>query len=264
MENLLAGQLMVSVAQNRQALGNSAAGRVIDVITAGLQKKKRIRIVFAAAPSQNEMLAALTAAPGVDWSRIDAFHMDEYLGLPAGAPQLFGSYLKKHLFSKVTFGSVHLIDGQAADSREECARYAALLEEAPIDLACMGIGENGHVAFNDPPVADFDDRAVVKVVRLDEACRQQQVNDGCFPSLDLVPRLALTMTVPALMKAACLSAAVPGSSKAEAVRQTIEGPIATSCPASILRTHGCACLFLDTDSASRLKIVNDSRKAGVP
>jgi glucosamine-6-phosphate deaminase len=190
--------------------------------------------------------------------------MDEYLGLPAGAPQLFGSYLKEHLFSMVPFGSVHLMNGQAADPKEECARYAALLEEEPIDLVCMGIGENGHVAFNDPPVADFDDRAVVKVVRLDEACRQQQVNDGCFPSLDLVPLLALTMTVPALISAACLSAAVPGPAKAEAVRQTIEGPIATSCPASILRTHACASLFLDTLSASRLKVFNDSRKERVP
>jgi len=254
-----AGQLTVVVEADRSSLGIAAARRAAGVITTLQQRKEPVRIVFAAAPSQNEMLAALIATPGINWSRVEALHMDEYLGLTAGSPQLFGSYLMDHIFSKVRVGTLHLLNGQASDPEKECERYAALVQDRPIDLVCLGIGENGHLAFNDPPVADFHDPAVVKVVELDEACRQQQVHDGCFPSLAHVPRYALTLTVPALMRAVCLNAAVPGSAKAEAVRQTIEGPIASSCPASILRTHPNASLFLDTDSAFRLERVEDSR-----
>jgi glucosamine-6-phosphate deaminase len=260
MRTFNAGQLTVVVEADRSSLGTSAARRAAGVITNLQQRKGPVRIVFAAAPSQNEMLAALIATPGIDWSRVEALHMDEYLGLAPGSPQLFGSYLMDHIFSKVRVGALHLINGQASDPEKECERYAALVQQRPIDLVCLGIGENGHLAFNDPPVADFHDAAVVKVVELDEACRQQQVNDGCFPSLERVPRFALTLTVPALMRGMCLNATVPGSAKAEAVRRTIEGPIASSCPASILRTHPNASLFLDTDSASRLERPEDPRK----
>jgi glucosamine-6-phosphate deaminase len=148
--------------------------------------------------------------------------------------------------------AVHLINGQAADPQQECERYGALLSQRPIDLVCLGIGENGHLAFNDPPVADFSDPALVKVVELDEMCRLQQVHDGAFRSVEEVPRSALTLTIPALMSAGCLSAAVPGPAKAEAVRNALEGPLETRCPASILRTHPNAALFLDTASASLL------------
>lgn len=257
MRTFVVGQLRVIVEADRSSLGIAAARRAAGVITNLQQRKEPVRIVFAAAPSQNEMLAALIATPGIDWSRVEAFHMDEYIGLSAGSPQLFGSYLMDHFFSKVRVGALHLIDGQTSDPGKECERYAALVQQRPIDLVCLGIGENGHLAFNDPPVADFHDPAVVKVVELDEACRHQQVHDGCFPSLERVPRFALTLTVPALMRGVCLNAAVPGSAKAEAVRQTIEGPIASSCPASILRTHSNASLFLDADSASRLQRLED-------
>jgi glucosamine-6-phosphate deaminase len=247
------GSLAVVVEPDRESLGKTAAEFVENTLVKGLRRKNRLRVVFAAAPSQNEMLAHLTSKTTIDWKRIDAFHMDEYLGLPVGAPQLFSSYLHAHLFSMVPFHRVFLIDGQAADAKRECDRYAALLDESDIDLVCMGIGENGHIAFNDPPVADFSDPKAVKVVRLEERSKQQQVHDGAFPSVGQVPEYAITVTVPALLSATCLSVAVPGPAKAEAVRQTLEGPVSTTCPASILRTHGCAMLYLDLDSSSLLK-----------
>jgi glucosamine-6-phosphate deaminase len=252
------GSLAVVVEPDRESLGKAAAEFVENTLLNGLRLKSRLRVVFAAAPSQNEMLAHLTSKTSIDWKRIDAFHMDEYLGLPAGAPQLFGSYLHTHLFSRVPFHRVFLIDGQAPDAEQECERYAALLGESGIDLVCMGIGENGHIAFNDPPVADFSDPKAVKVVRLEERSKHQQVHDGAFPSVDQVPEYAITVTVPALMSAGCLSICVPGPAKAEGVRQTLEGSIATACPASILRTHGCATLYLDLDSSSLLKLSGTS------
>jgi glucosamine-6-phosphate deaminase len=209
-------------------------------------------MVFASAPSQVEFLREFAAAPGIDWSSLTAFHMDEYLGVSADAEQSFGYFIRTHLFDKVPIGAAHYLDGVAADAAAECARYATLLGEGPIDIVCMGIGENGHIAFNDPPVADFDDPEVVKVVELDARCRLQQVHDGCFASLDEVPTHALTLTVPALMGAHVISCVVPAPSKAEAVRATLTGPIATACPASILRTHPRATLYLDPDSAAAL------------
>lgn len=252
MRSFTAGQLAVVVESNRSALGAAAARRAAEAILKVQSGGRTVRVVFAAAPSQNEMLAALVATPGIDWSRVEAFHMDEYLGLPADAPQLFRRYLCEHLFDRVQMGDIRLIDGQAADPVRECERYGALLREKPIDLVCLGIGENGHLAFNDPPVADFQDPVSVKVVELDDACRRQQVHDGAFGSVGEVPRTALTLTIPALMDAVCLSAAVPGPAKAKAVKDALEGPIGTRCPASILRTHRNAALFLDPDSASLL------------
>jgi glucosamine-6-phosphate deaminase len=242
--------LEVEIHIDREAMGKAAADFVEAVLLNELREKPRVRVVFAAAPSQNEMLKHLTSKTSIPWSRITAFHMDEYIGLPADAPQLFSRYLTEHLFSKVPFGNVYMIDGQNPDIGFECARYAGLLSEDEIDLVCMGIGENGHIAFNDPPVADFADLKVVKAVTLDEACRLQQVHDGCFPSLESVPQQALTITVPALLSATVLSIVVPGVTKAEAVRRSLEGEITTACPASILRTHNHAHLFLDELSAS--------------
>ena len=252
MRTFVVGHLTVVVERTRSALGAAAARRAAEVILRAQSRGRTVRAVFAAAPSQNEMLDSLVATPGIDWSRVEAFHMDEYLGLPSEAPQLFRRYLHEHLFGRVPMGAVHLIDGQSTDTARECARYGALLRAKPIDLVCLGIGENGHLAFNDPPVADFQDPVLVKVVELDEACRRQQVHDGAFASVEEVPPTALTLTIPALLGAEYLSAAVPGPAKAEAVRNTLEGPIATSCPASILRTHPNATLFLDDASASLL------------
>lgn len=243
-------RLHVSVFGTRREMGRRAAEHTAAAIVRLLGQQPEMRMIFAAAPSQDEFLEALVSEPGIDWSRITAFHMDEYVGLPKTAPQLFSRYLDRHLFSKVPFAAVHTIDGAASSPAEECARYGALLKEKPVDIVCMGIGENGHIAFNDPPVADFNDPAVVKLVELDEACRRQQVNDGCFDRLDDVPTRALTLTVPALMGADALVVVVPGMRKAAAVEQSLCGDLSTRCPASILRTHRRSHLFLDGDAAA--------------
>jgi len=240
-------QLKVEVYRNRGELGEAAAVAAAEAIRARLRSQPSVRIVFAAAPSQNEFLDRLSKEPEIDWSRVTAFHMDEYIGLPSGAPERFSHYLKQRFFSKVALGQVHYIDGSKG-AEEECARYSALLKEAPIDLVCLGIGENGHIAFNDPPVADFEDPLTVKCVELDEACRQQQVHDGCFPDLASVPTHALTMTIPALLAGAQLFCMVPGPAKRAAVRAALTGPISTACPASILRKHPSCVLYVDSDS----------------
>jgi glucosamine-6-phosphate deaminase len=209
-------------------------------------------MVFAAAVSQNEFLGHLCQAEGIDWDKVEAFHMDEYVGLPDDAPQRFGNFLKEHLFECVQPGRVEYIDGNAPDLRAECARYAALLSERPIDIVCAGIGENGHMAFNDPHVADFDDPKAVKIVELDRTCRMQQVHDGAFATLDQVPTHALTLTMPTLMSAQQIYCMVPGPSKREAVKRTIERPIDTACPATAMRRHDRAVLYLDTEAAEDL------------
>ena len=210
------------------------------------------RVILASAPSQNELLDILLAAPGVAWSRVTIFHMDEYIGLPADHPATFRAYQQEHILSRIKPEVFHGIRGEASDPIAECARYSALLRAAPIDLVCLGIGENGHLAFNDPPVADFDDPALVKPVDLDALCRQQQVNDGCFPNLESVPTTALTLTIPALFSSRAIVGAVPGSRKARAVHDTLKGPVSTACPASILRAHSNAALYLDRESAAVL------------
>jgi glucosamine-6-phosphate deaminase len=241
------GNLRVNVYDSRMSLGAAAAAEAADEIRERLARQEGVRIVFAAAPSQNEFLAALVKEPGIDWSRVTAFHMDEYIGLPADAPQRFSRFLWERVFDIVRPGEVHVIDG-TANSDEECRRYAGLIGLEPIDVVCLGIGENGHIAFNDPPVADFQDPAVIKPVELDLACRQQQVNDGCFPHLAAVPTHALTLTIPTLMSGGRLFCMVPGPAKRDAVRSTLRGPIAPECPASILRRHEACTLYLDRDS----------------
>lgn len=230
-------------------MGEAAAKAVEEKVVELLQSQKEIRMIFAAAPSQNDLLASLRASTLVPWEKITAFHMDEYVGLSATAPQRFQSYLKEHLFDHVQCKAVHYIDGQGGD--EEANRYAHLLAERPIDIVCLGIGENGHIAFNDPPVADFNDPLLVKTVALEQACRQQQVNDGCFASLAEVPTHAITLTVPALMAGRFLFCVVPGARKRAAVEATLHGPVSTECPASVLRTHGDCRLYLDAHSAAR-------------
>lgn len=245
--------LAVSLLTDRKSLGEKAADHVEQYLLTTLKSKKEVRVIFAAAPSQNEMLDHLTKKTTIDWGRITAFHMDEYIGLPAQSPQLFSRYLHEHLFSKVTFKRVHIIDSHTAHVEKECERYSGLLNEETIDLVCMGIGENGHIAFNDPPVADFNDPKTVKVVKLDEKCRQQQVNDECFVRISDVPTHAVTLTIPALFSANALSVVVPGNTKAEAIKQALIDPISIQCPASIIRTHKNAKLFIDTDSYSLVR-----------
>jgi glucosamine-6-phosphate deaminase len=247
-----AGTLAVRVYSHRQAMGRAAAHAVATRMQRLLTEREEIRMIFAAAPSQDDFIAALVATPGLDWGRVRAFHMDEYLGLPDGAPQRFGAYLRIRLFDRVPVKAVHYLDPAPAYADAECARYAALLREAPIDIVCLGIGENGHLAFNDPPVADFDDPALVKVVTLDEACRWQQVHDGAFSAPQNVPRQAMTLTIPALRAGTHLSVVVPGPRKAAAVQAALHGPVSTRCPASILRRHPDAVLYLDQDAATLL------------
>jgi glucosamine-6-phosphate deaminase len=245
-------RLNVKVFPDRAALGAAAGLAAAARIRAMQQERGLLNLLFAAGPSQDETLDALRREPGVDWGRVIAFHLDEYLGLPAVAPQSLGSYLKERLFDHLPLRQVHYLDGGAADVPAECERYARLLREHPLDLAFLGIGENGHLAFNDPGVADFQDPLWVKVGELDPTCRQQQVNDGRFRSLAEVPAKAITLTVPALFSARRLLVAVPGGRKREIVRRTLRGPIDIACPATILRRHANACLFLDHDSAALL------------
>lgn len=213
-------QFRVKIYDTRAEMGFCAADEAAAAIRGVLAQKEECNMIFAAAPSQNEMLAALAAQPGIEWNRVNAFHMDEYIGLAPDAPQGFANFLRAAIFTKVPFRSVNCLDGTAAsrDPAAECARYSQLLRRFPVDITCMGIGENGHIAFNDPPVADFDDPALVKPVALDEICRNQQVHDGCFATLDDVPTHALTLTVPALMHAAQVFCVVPAATKARRAR----------------------------------------------
>lgn len=244
--------LGVEIYKSRDSMGKKAGGDIAACIRELLEEQEEINIIFAAAPSQNEVLEYLVAAKEIDWKRINAFHMDEYVGLSYGAPQRFGNYLKERIFSRLPFRSVSYLDGNAADLEAECAQYAGLLRTHPVHIVCMGIGENGHIAFNDPPVADFHDSRMVKVVELDSICRQQQVNDGCFAAFDEVPKRALTLTVPTLMNGQYLFCCAPSHTKAVAVKEMVTGTISEGCPATILRTHKNARLYCDSDSAKYL------------
>lgn len=242
-------KLTVKAYSTREDMGRNAAIDVASRIRKIAEQKGEVNMVFAAAPSQNEFLEELTSIDGICWDKINAFHMDEYIELDSCAPQAFGQFLKERLFSVKNFKSVHYIDGNASDMEAECRRYAALLSEYKPDIVCMGIGENGHIAFNDPWVADFEDKRSVKTVKLDDVCRWQQVHDGCFFSIDEVPTHAVTLTIPVLTGAKYIFCVVPARSKAQAVFNTLYGNISEACPASILRRHKNAVLYCDKDSA---------------
>lgn len=247
--------MKLNFCNSRQEMGEKAGREAGDMLRALLGSQETVRMIFAAAPSQNETLEALCGLEGIDWSRVEAFHMDEYVGLSADHPAAFGNYLKEHVFGRLPFGRIEYIRVDAEDAQAECERYTALLQEKPVDIVMLGIGENGHIAFNDPGVADFKDKAWVKEVELDEVCRMQQVHDGCFESLDKVPKTALTLTIPALVSAGHMYCSVPAASKANAVRDAVEGPINEACPATILRKHADSHLYLDRDSARLIRIV---------
>jgi glucosamine-6-phosphate deaminase len=241
--------LQVQLANNRQELGQLAAQAAAKQIRLLSGERDFVNIIFASAPSQDEFLEALSLEVGIDWSRVRAFHMDEYMGLSAEAPQNFGFYLRQRLFDRVAINEVYYLDGNAPDPEQECLRYGALLAQYPTDIVCLGIGENCHIAFNDPHVADFADPNLVKIVALDLMSREQQVHDGCFAALDQVPTHALTLTIPALVNAPYLFCMVPASHKAEAINHTLTDPITEQYPATILRTHSNTTLFIDPDSA---------------
>ena len=252
MKTMTKDNLNVKIFDTRKEMGDVAARDIHDKIVELLSKKDEINMIFAAAPSQNDVLASLIACSDIEWNRINAYHMDEYIGLSKDAPQGFGNFLVDHIFGKVPFKSVNLIDCTAKDPDAECERYGKLLLDNPTDIVVMGIGENGHIAFNDPPVADFNDPKIAKAVELDQICRNQQVNDGCFASIDLVPTHAITLTCPTLMKAPFAFCIVPAKTKANAVKRTLEGDISTECPATTLRNHPNAILYLDADSSALL------------
>lgn len=240
-------RLSVETYATRAEMGIAAANDVADALIKQLAAKDQVRMIFAAAPSQSEMLKALRETPGIQWDRIIAFHMDEYIGLPTGAPQRFASWLDAEVFDHLPFAAVHKITPEP-DGAAEAQRYAILLGDAPIDFVCLGIGVNGHIAFNDPAVADFQDPYDVKVVDLDDICRQQQVDDQCFARFVDVPKQAITLTIPQLMRADRLFCVVPGVTKKAAVAKTLHGSQTTDCPASVLRNHPHCTLYLDKDS----------------
>jgi glucosamine-6-phosphate deaminase len=250
--NFRAGELNVYVYESRAKMGDAAAAVIAAEIRRAIRDRGEAVIILASAPSQNEFLAALAEAPDLDWPRVTAFHLDEYLGMDDRAPQSFRRFLIDRLVHKVPLGQFHGLRGDAPDGAAEAKRYAELLKQHPPDFAVLGIGENGHLAFIDPPFCDFDDPEPVKVVQLDEVCRNQQVNDGAFASLDEVPKDALSLTIPTLMARPKLFAIAPGPAKRQAIKNTVEGPINTACPASILRTHPNAHLFIDVVSAEYL------------
>lgn len=243
--------LRIEAYEDRAAAGRAAAAIVGERIRRAVADKGEANVVFAAAPSQNDFIESLLEDEALPWDKINCFHLDEYHTLPVGAPQRFDRYLQEHLWGKIQARSVYYLaprDGMTEEEIEE--RYAGLLREHPLDVACIGIGENGHIAFNDPPVADFNDKRIIKEVELDQVCRNQQVHDGAFDSLEDVPKTAMTMTIPAVMKAVSVCAIVPTDRKAEAVARTVNGPIEEACPASVLRRHQDAVLILDKAAAS--------------
>lgn len=251
-QELVVDQLRVRIFEDRPQLGANAAKMVAGKIRELQKTQQFVNIIFASAPSQNEFLEALLFEKDINWHQINAFHMDEYIDLPGDAPQSFGYFLKVRLFDKVPVNSVFYLNGNAPDASQECVYYSQLLKDYPTDILCLGIGENCHLAFNDPHVAFFDDPQVVKVVDLDQECRQQQVNDGCFSSITEVPTNALTITIPALLKARYAYAMVPGVNKATAIRHTLEDDIQEQYPSTILRMHPDAILFIDKNSAGKL------------
>ncbi|SEB49824.1 glucosamine-6-phosphate deaminase [Terriglobus roseus] len=242
----------VRVFPTKEQMGRAAAQDIGKALRLRLSSQSHVRVVFAAAPSQSTMLSALRQEPGIDWSRVTAFHMDEYLGLSQDAPQRFGNWLMHEFFHHVPLGQVHLMN-PGVRPEDACAEYERLLAPEPIDIVLLGIGTNGHLAFNDPP-ADLKDTRLVKRVTLDAACREQQVFDECFPSLEAVPQEAMTMTTPALLRAKEIFGCVPGEHKSAAVQAMLEEPVSGACPATALRTHPHCTVYLDFASASRSRL----------
>jgi glucosamine-6-phosphate deaminase len=247
-----AGAARIQVYPSRTALGAAAAERAAALMQRAMDERGRARVIAATGNSQLAFVEALATQP-LDWKSVELFHMDEYAGMSAQHPASFRLWIRTRLEEKVHPLKTHYLAGDAADLDAEIARYSKLLNEAPIDLAFVGFGENGHIAFNDPPVADFADPATVKLVSLDEACRQQQAGEGHFPDLASVPTQAVTITCTGLFRAAAWVSCVPERRKAEAVRCALEGPITEACPASLVRRHPNASVYLDTESASLLQ-----------
>ena len=252
MKQLLAGRLKLEIHPSREVAGAAAARAAAEELRRLGRLGKDIPVIFATGASQVETLAALTSIPDLPWERVQGFHMDEYIGLDANHPASFRRYLREKLTQRVALCEFFEIDGNARDIESFSRAYTRRLDLAAPQLCLLGIGENGHLAFNDPSEADFSDPQAMKVVTLDDVCRQQQVAEGWFKSRGEVPRQALTLTIPSLFRVPKLIVSVPGIRKAEVIRRTVEEPIVTDCPSTILRTHPDATVYLDADSAARL------------
>jgi len=243
----------VIVSATRETCGQAAAQRAAQAIREAIDTSGAAAIIVATGASQFDMLAALVRAEGIAWPTVTCFHLDEYLGLPATHPASFRRYLTERFVDRLPEPprAFHYVNGEAADPEAECRRLGSLIREHTIDAAMVGIGENGHLAFNDPP-ADVDTTDPYLVVDLDEACRRQQLGEGWFPALDDVPRRAISMSVRQIMASKAIVCTVPDARKADAVQKTVEGPVTPDVPASILQEHAAAGLYLDTESASLL------------
>lgn len=246
-----AENLQVKIFNTREEMGKSAATHAAQYLRELAKTKEEINILFAAAPSQNDFLATLIQED-VPWEKINAMQLDDYIGISNEAPQRFANYLNRHIFDYVPMKQLLLINCENPNVEDEIARYNEILKTYPVDVSFIGIGENGHIAFNDPSVADFNDKERIKLVELEESSRVQQVNDGCFDKLENVPKAAMTVTIPAILAARKVFCIVPASTKARAVYDTINAPISTACPATILRTHNNATLYIDKDAGANL------------
>lgn len=250
--NLRYGNARVRIFSTRRELGKASAEHAAEIIRDAIRRKGKARIVVATGNSQLDMITALPEVPDIDWKSVEVFHMDEYAGMLATHPASFRLWIKNRVEDKLHPGKVHYIQGDAPDPDAELQRYTQLMLAEPIDLAFVGFGENGHIAFNDPHVADFNDPKTLKRVMLDDACRRQQAGEGHFPTFDDVPTEAFTVTCPGLFRAEAWVCVVPERRKAEAVRNALEGPISEACPSSIVRTHPNATVYLDAESAALL------------
>lgn len=251
-ESTTFGKLTVEIHPDAAALSLAAAKRSGDRIRTAIERRGSARIILATGNSQLDFLMHLREAQGIDWSKVDLFHLDEYMGLPADHPSSFRHYLHENFVDHVKLRNFHGMGGDA-NPQAEAKRYASLLAEDSIDLSCLGVGNNGHLAFNDPPFADFNDPEAVKPVVLDEVSRQQQVSGGLFAELSDVPTHALTLTIPRLLDAGHVQVLASGSHKAEAIRTALTGPVSEDCPASVLQLTAQARLYLDSAAASLLR-----------
>lgn len=247
----------IRIEHSRELMGSRAADDAARRICAAIAERGEARVIFASAASQFDFLESLVAHGEIDWSKVHGFHLDEYVGLPDSHPASFRRFLRERLLAKLPcpMKDFTFVGGDAPDTAAECARLEEAVRERPIDLACIGIGEDGHIAFNDPP-ADFETKAAYAVVALDEVCRRQQVGEGWYPDLDHVPTHAFSMTVPQIMASKSIVVIVPDSRKADAVSAAVEGPLTNMCPSSILRTHPDCTLHLDDPAAAKLKEVH--------
>lgn len=247
-----ADQLAVRVYPSQNEMSTDVAHIVHDHLVTTIEQQGSAAAIMATGNSQIQFLEKLVALGGVDWSTVTLFHMDEYLGITGDHSASFRKYMRERVESRVKPKAFHYLTGEADLPLDECTRYSDLLKAQPIDLCCLGIGENGHLAFNDPHVANLEDPYWVKLVRLDDECKMQQVNENHWPSLEAVPPYAYTLTIPALLSAKKIICVAPEKRKAKAVKATLQGPISAECPASALRNTPQATLFLDDDSTELL------------